>query len=173
MKQIIYSESGYTVIEILIAMQLSFIAFSIIYLNYSFINNYMHRLENRITAEIVCANLSQNLTKQLTEVREVLRADAHTVVCIKSSDDTLWLQINEQLLLNGKTFYETSQVEGYFNYFISGGLSGNWSRNPTFREMKHIRAIRLRLEITQNGEANRLKTTTRLLKRKPHIVHLK
>jgi hypothetical protein len=164
------NQSGYTVIEILIAMQLSFITFSIIYLNYTFINYYMVRLESRITDEIEYTNLSHNLTKQLTEIREVLWADPHMVTFLKSSNDTLRLQINGQLLMNGKNVFETSRLEGNFNYYISIGTRGNWTRNPTFREMKYIRAIQLSLEITKNSSKSRLKMTIRLLKRKPQIV---
>jgi prepilin-type N-terminal cleavage/methylation domain-containing protein len=170
-KQFHQDESGYTLIELLIALQLSAIIIGIIYMNYQFIQNYLVRMEERINFEIRCAAISDIITKQLTETREVVRAESKLLSLITHSEDSVIIQIKDELIINRNNLLEGYRIEGKFNYYFISGEKRYWTSHPNPRKISQLRAVKVVLKITRKNSIKRLDVTCRLLKRKPIIVH--
>jgi hypothetical protein len=168
-----YSEAGYTLLELLIALQLTMIIIGIVYLHYPFIINFMSRLEEQLTADIEFENFGYTLTRQLDEIKEIIDADAQNLVFIGSDKDTIRIHLSGNNVNFGWQNNFNYSMRAIFSYYIGVPINNQWTSTPSGNEVGNIKAIHLWIEAQHNTQVYRLDITTRLLKRRVKILYKK
>ena len=92
--------SGYTTIELLIAMQLTMLIIGLAYSSYLFSRNLFSRWQEKIRIEEQLAVLSKTMSIQLWSIREILEANEDEMRVTKFSGDSLKLRLDNNVYFN-------------------------------------------------------------------------
>jgi len=125
-KKFFWKNSGYTTIELLIAMQLTFMVIGLAYSSYLFSRNLVRKWQDKIGVEAQLAVLSKTLSEHFWQIRQILQADATHLLALEISGDSLQLLLNGQLYMNDNSLviFPLKLKEGKLCYFLTFESSG-------------------------------------------------
>lgn len=168
-------KSGFTAIELLIAIQLSFIVISFGYVSYLFSAKLVHKWQEKVLVENSVARVSQTVSRAVDQIHEVVIARDKYLVAITHQHDTLSMSVEEGLVFNSKNLVKgIFQFEhGMFKYFHSTENPYTAQHQLTeTRDCEKIDIIELDLVFKRANNTYRYTVRSRLVRKKQHIRKL-
>ncbi len=167
-------EGGYTIIEVLVAIQLTFIVISFIYVSYLFTTKLINKWQEKVETEEYLTMVSNVLSRQLMDITQIYQANRHYVAAKTVEKDTLELSIAHGLRLNGLNLgndkFEIK--EGEIIYYSKVGLQIYKQENLGAGDLKDIKGVEIRLTVIRNKKEHTIHILERLLKlRNPSIAN--
>ncbi len=163
------SRSGYTIIELLIAIQLSFLVISTSYFSYLFVLRLLDRWQDKIATERQMATVSYLLDKGLPEITRILIAHQDELQALTAEKDTLHLKMSDSLYYNGKglQFHPLQFEQGGLRYRVNFREAGSLPFQITEVErenLNRIELIEIHLKFHKNHRSIVFQVTARPLK---------
>jgi hypothetical protein len=120
MKEFKFSESGYTTLELMIAIQLSLMLTSIIFVSYFFVSILISRWEEKTGIEEQLSEISRILSVKINGIREFNSAGVGHFSATDENEDTLTITLHPELEINGHLFQlkNINFTEGNFRYIL-------------------------------------------------------
>jgi hypothetical protein len=173
-KKFWWKNSGYTTIELLIAMQLTFMIIGLAYSSYLFSRNLVKKWQDKIAIEAQLAVLSKTLSQHLWQIRQILQADASHILALEISGDSLQLRLDEHLYINEDSLVISPLKlrKGKLIYFLPSGISGEIiqrSGQIDLQETSNIAAVQLELYLSYHDREYPFILCCRLLRIRPVI----
>ncbi len=111
----------------MIALQLSLLLISMVYLSYLFASSLMIKWQRKVEIENQLSVISRDMSVKINSIRELLNAGPHDITAINNSGDTLNISLHPVLKLNRHTFGNENikYKEGNFRYYIKSQSDGN------------------------------------------------
>jgi type II secretory pathway component PulJ len=175
MRSVLSKNDGYTVIELIVAIQLSLIVIGLVYVSYLFLSNMLGRWQDKIQRESLLASISQNISKDLSEAVRILEADPQKMVFIKTGGDTIGYYLNDNLYINGKPL-ENKALKfslGKLDYFTAPSSSSTQLQKRDQVEVQNLDKIQIvetELEFRQGEKSYHIDISERLLKLRRSIL---
>jgi len=166
--------SGYTTIELLIAMQLTFMIIGLAYSSYLFSRNLIIRWQEKIRIEGQLVVLSKTVSNHLWGIRQILQAKETEILAIKLSGDSLRLRLDEGVYINRDTL-TISPLKirgGKFIYFLRSEWPDDLVQSTESiypEDLTNIAAIRVELSFNRKGKEYPFILFCRLLRIQPVI----
>ena len=120
LKSALTDSKGYTIIELLIAIQLAFLVISLVYVSYLFAIRLLNQWQERTDLEIKMASMSQVLSNIFHETDQILIAEKERLVLVTSKNDTIVFVFNNgTFLINNMSTFPNNRIKLFqFNYFM-------------------------------------------------------
>jgi hypothetical protein len=174
-KNLLHPESGFTTVELIIAIQLSLIVIGLVYVSYLLSVKLVDKWQTKVQVENQLASISKSITVNLTEISEIIYARENEFMAIKDDGDTINYRLRDTFSLNknilqdsnlkfghGEILYYVRPVQAASNITVLKNVeSGNFTR---------IVAVEFNMEFKGGKRSYPLSVYTRLLKLKPVIV---
>lgn len=97
-------DSGFTLVEVLIALQLTLLIVSMAYTVYHFGSSLRHRYERKLAVERELSQVSHALSHALSQVRTVQKLSPREFRAMGSNGRPLHIRLEEQVYINGEQF---------------------------------------------------------------------
>lgn len=171
-KTIMYfsKEPGYTLLELIVAIQLSMIVISLVYVSYLLSEKLYTKWQDKIQTEELLSTLSMEFSKKLNQIT-ALNYVSPDSISADSQNGLFSLGLVNGIKLNGKTINLNNFLlkSGKIDYY---GNSSNQPislplRRPMFAD--HIKAIGIHLELSRKEKRYSLEIFSRIIKRKNGI----
>ena len=169
-----HKNSGYTTIELLIAMQLTFMVIGLAYSSYLFSRNVLKKWQQKIRIESELAILSKTLSQRLWQIKQILQANATHILALEVSGDSMQLCLEDHLYIN-KDSMVISPLKfrrGKLSYFLLSGISGEIIQETgpiDLKDTSSIMAVQLELYLSFQEREYPLILCCRLLRIRPVI----
>ncbi len=169
------SQSGFTAIELLIAIQLSLFVISIGYISYLFSIKLVNKWQEKVVTENSTAQISSTLTKAVDQIQEILIATDKMLLALDQDQDTVSISLDE-----GITYNSRNLGEGIFE-FKHGRLKyycyaeNSFTIKPRLiktHDPKKIKVIELDLIFERENKEYRCNIMGRLIRKSPKILKL-
>lgn len=166
--------SGYTTIELLIAMQLAFLVISLAYTSYEFSQQFFKKWEQKSQLESHLAVCSKTLSTSLWQINQIISADQKSLLAIKTTGDTLRIQFAEEIYINYHLLTLTPFIlrDSRIDYLLETpqdrGFILSWS-NFDPDHFSNLKAIHLTIVLNFQEREYTLRIVSRLLHCEPVI----
>ena len=165
-------ENGYTLIELLFAMQIVMLVITLVYTNVLFFQKYYAGVESRFNDRMKYRVLSHVMIKEISETREIVKAGPEELIIVVNANDTCCWNLTSGIVKNQRSNPPLSKnvPKGAFQYLIQISASQYWTAHPGTEEIRQITAVRLNLNDRKNEINHAGLVTIRLLKRKISLI---
>lgn len=145
-------DSGFTIVEVLIALQLSLLIVSMAYTVYRFGSILHHRYERKLAVERELSQVSRSLSRALSRVRTVQKLAPREFRAMGSDGRPLHIRLEEQVFLNGERLGSGLMILHGGSISGLGAEGAVLSPAPPGRSLTALRGISLAL-VFRDGEA--------------------
>ena len=164
--------SGYTTIELLIAMQLTLLIIALAYSSYLFSRNLISRWQEKIRIDEQLAVLSKTMSIHLWSIREIQEANESEILVTKFSGDNLRLRLDKAVYINqdSLSIRPLKIRDGKFTYFLRADHSNEiiQSDEPiNSPDLSEIAAVQLELSLYRRNQEYPFRVFCRLLRIQP------
>ncbi len=118
--QLFQPTSGYTLFELIAALQLAFIVIGMIYLAYNQFQQQTDRWQQRIKWEAALSQLSHALTLTLDSAEKVLLANPDKFIAQSEEGDSITIELRDNIYINQHPLLKAvgmSLEKGRFSYY--------------------------------------------------------
>ncbi|MCB0290679.1 MAG: hypothetical protein KDH97_10530 [Calditrichaeota bacterium] len=165
-------DQGFTIVEVLIALQLSLLIVSMAYVAYHFSSRLIGNYERKIAVERELNQLSATISRVLSQVRSVRMLTPQEFSAIRSDGRPLRISLEKQVYLNGERLGSGLLRLG------NGTISGIGAERDQFTVIPERsgrlgplpRAIALKLMFYDGKVLYTLNLTVRLIRQPENIV---
>lgn len=169
------NQSGFTTIELIIAIQLSIIIISLVYVSYLFVSNLLEKWQNKIQIENHLNIISASITKNVTGISQIISASNKVMVAIKSNGDTIIYNLSSEFTQNDKILDSgiLKFYQGDISYFFhQSEAKGDVQRRGWVHanERDLITGIQFSLQFHYKKKSYPLTILTRPLKLRSSII---
>jgi hypothetical protein len=159
--------SGYTIIEVLSAMQLTLLIIGLACSGYLFSQTLFNRWQEKIRIEEQLAILSKTISIQLWRTREILEAKETEMLLIKFSGDSLRLRLDNGVYLNQDSLIlrPIKIRAGKFSYFLRSDRSDQIRQSDeplNLSDLSKIAAVQVDLSLYRRNQEYPLRVFCRL-----------
>lgn len=95
-------DGGFTIVEVLIALQLSLMIASMTYVAYRFSSRLIGNYERKLAVERELSQVSRSLSRAISQVRSVQKLAPREFSAMRSDGRPLRIRLEEQVFLNGE-----------------------------------------------------------------------
>lgn len=174
-KNLFFNQSGFTTIELIIAIQLSIIITSLVYVSYLFVTNLLEKWQSKIQIENQLNMISTSITKNVAGISQIISASNKIMIAIKSNGDTVKYNLSSEFTLNNKILNSgiLKFDQGDISYFFhqteaKGNVQKRAWVNPKERDL--ITGIQFSLRLNYKKKSYPLTILTRPLKLRRGII---
>ncbi len=162
------NNSGYTTIELLIAMQLSFLVISLAYTSYEFSQQFFKKWQQKSQLESQVAICSKTLSTSLWQINQVISSDLKNLCAIKTSGDTLRITFTEDIYINKNRLHlePFTLVEGRIEYLVETPENDRFisARSEFYPDTQaHLKAIQITLLLNFQNQKYSLQIVSRVM----------
>lgn len=154
---LLLESSGYTLFELIVALQMAFIIIGMIYLAYGLFQQQVGKWQAKINREAALSQLSHGLTLTLDPAEKVLLAMPNKIITQSAEGDSITIELKDNIYINQRPLIETDWIsleKGHFSFYDK-----NLSENEFFpgqaitpEKFDQIRALTVNLQLsTQIG----------------------
>lgn len=168
--------AGFTTIELIIAIQLSFFVISLAYIGYLFSTKLFNKWQEKIRFETNLAQVSSALSRSLDQLQAINTGTETGISGTKITGDSLQIRLNEHAWINhrlaGDAAYplQSGQIEYLFpDPDDPATLTGDV--DAPGKNFNIVQAVRIRLKYLKNGRQYSLEILTRLPNLKRDILN--
>ena len=167
---ILGNDKGFTVIELLIAIQLSLLVVGLAYVSYKFSSQLLQKWESKIAVETQLHSVSHALTSITTRIDQIKLAGKQQLRAIDANGDTVSVLCRDSLTVNnmsiGNIQFKLSAAE--IKYLVESNERG--SERILLSEVNAlsvdaIEAIEFQLSFHHRGQEHHLKVFSRVANR--------
>lgn len=151
-KTLIDDESGYTVVELLIAMQLAFLVIVFAFWGFGFTTKILNRWSSDNQAAMQKTLTNRALLYSLDKIREIKVAQPHYLEAITTAGDKLVISLSDdQLVVNGKVL--SKGFKGGFRYCLDAQNGGDIQQLSSVLQpqARNIRIVKLNGAASEDG----------------------
>lgn len=161
------SHSGYTTVELLIAMQLSFLVIGLAYTSYEFSQHFFKKWRQKSQLESHLAVCSKTLSTSLWQINQVIYSDRKNLWATKTTGDTLQINLTEVIYINKNHLHlePFTLVEGQIEYLVETPENeGFISAQSEFHSgtFTHLKAIQITLLLNFQDQEYSLQIVSRV-----------
>lgn len=174
-KNLFLNQSGFTTIELIIAVQLSIIIISLVYVSYLFVTNLLEKWQNKIQIENRLNVISTSITKNVTGISQIISASNKVLIATKSDGDTVIYNLSSEFTQNDKILDSgiLKFYQGDIRYFFyQSEAKGNVQRRGwvNVNERDLVTGIQFSLQFHYKKKSYPLTILTRPLKLRRSII---
>lgn len=146
--QLMQGTSGYTLFELIVALQLGFIIIGMIYLAYNQFQQQTERWQNKINQESTLSQLSYALSLTIDSAEKILLATPDKFIFQPREGDSITIELRDNIYINQRPLLravEVSLKKGHFNYYDE-----NLTNEALFfasKDYHRIRALAVKLQL--------------------------
>ncbi len=172
----IKNDSGFTVIELIIAIQLSLLVVGLAYVSYKFSSQLMQNWEEKVAIEAHLLTVSQSLTRVIAQIDQLQLANEQELRAVNASGDSLSiicvdssLYINDLRVGNNRI----KLIKGFIDYYLPAKQVGHYSmpvEQVSLANLKAIDAIKCQLTFQLRDKKHQLAVFSRFTNHPQSIV---
>ncbi len=112
--------SGYTLFELIVALQLAFIIIGMIYLAYGLFQQQMERWQAKINREAAFSQFSHVLTLTFDPAEKILLATPDKFIAQSAEGDSITIELRDNIYINQRPLLEAGWIsleKGHFSFY--------------------------------------------------------
>jgi hypothetical protein len=175
LKNYSFKQTGYTVMELIVAIQLTLIVLSLVYVSYLLSSNLLNRWRDKVEIESHIGTVSRLISKNINEITKIISANSTELVALKKNGEQIHISIAGHFYINQKEI-ELGEMEfqwGRIDYYIRPSKDVDKLTmldlvNP--EELELIEAVKIELMYNKSNKKYPITVTSRLLLKKQIII---